>query len=497
MRAFLLSLAALGALAGPVTAQPEGPSYAAREAALKSLVHIAADDCADGAPRAGSGFAYEQPGRVVTAHHVVGGCQRLTVTYEGVPHGAARQRAAQVARVLAVGDLALLEVPGAPSVSVLRLGRPPVDKAKAYAGFGYQNGQLTAGDQLVTFSTGQSRLVDILPPEAQQELARAGSRIDTRRQVLRFNVALQPGMSGGPIIDGQGQVVGIVAGGLKAGAAPASWGWPAEWVGDLMASNDAREQPVRVAGTYYSLPDMQAVARAEASGRRIRCGQLDFEFRGRRSFADVARGADDHPRLQYLLQIAAQPPAAIDALAFDIWTHQSSGATAVVPSGYPMETQGNVCVVRSGSGPFTQVVWAAPAHTQLQIAQVSTLFEQQVMYPLAPYNFGFQFDPALTTQGPQLRDNGMVFNRKGFTQPKSFWSPGMPAPAFAHTFETLIAKAGTFLGVGTLNNDMPPPELQRFCLQGGQMPVCAVVLRNLAEWTHFILATQLSTYPAT
>lgn len=498
MRELLLALAALLALTRAGGAQQQdGPSYAAREAALKSLVHVAADDCADGAPRAGSGFAYEQPGRIVTAHHVVGGCRRLTVTYEGVPQGNARQRAAQIARVLAVSDLALLEVAGAPHVPVLRLARPPADKAKPHAGFGYQNGQLTAGDQLVTFSTGQSRLVDILPPEAQQELARAGSRIDTRRQVLRFNVALQPGMSGGPIIDAQGQVVGIVAGGLKAGAAPASWGWPAEWVGDLMASNDAREQPVRVAGAYYSLPEMRAVAQAEASGRRMRCGQLDFEFRGTRRFAEVARGTDDYPRLQYLLQIGGQPPPVIDALAFDVWVHRESGATAVVPSGYPMETQGNVCVVRSQSGPFTQVVWGAPAFTQLQIAQVSIVFEQQVMYPLAPYNFGFQFDPALTTQGPQFRDNGMVFNRKGFTQPKAFWMAGMPTPPLAHTFETLIAKAGSFLGVGTLNNDMPAGELQRFCLQGGQMPVCAAVLRNVAEWTRFILATQLSTYPAT
>ena len=496
MRA-LVPLAALALLAGSAAAQQEGPSYAAREAALKSLVHVAADECADGAARAGSGFAYEQPGRIVTAHHVVGGCRRLTVTYEGVPQGNARQKTAQISRVLAVSDLALLEVAGAPPVPVLRLARPPADKQKSYAGFGYQNGQLTAGDQLVTFSTGQNRLADILPPEAQQELARSGSRIDTRRAVLRFNVALQPGMSGGPIIDAQGQVVGIVAGGLKAGAAPASWGWPAEWVGDLVQSNDAREQPVRVAGTYYSLTEMRAVAQAEASGRRMRCGALDFEFRGTRRFADVARGADDHPRLQYLLQIAGQPPPVIDALAFDVWVHRQSGATAVVPSGYPMESQGEVCMVRSQRGPFVQVVWGAPAVTQFDVTQVSIFFEQRVMFPLAPYNFGFEIDPGLTTQGAQFRDNGMVFNRKGFSQPKIYWVPGMPFPPLAHTFETLIANSGTFLGVGTLNNDVPQFQLRQACLQGAQMPACPTVLANLAEWTRFILATQLSTYPAT
>ena len=153
-------------------------------------------------------------------------------------------------------------------------------------------------------------------------------------------------------------------------------------------------------------------------------------------------------------------------------------------------------MVRSRSGPFVQVIWGAPAVTQFDVTQVSIFFEQRVMFPLAPYNFGFEIDPALTTQGAQFRDSGMVFNRKGFTQPKAYWVPGMPFPPLAHTFETLIANAGTFLGVGTVNNDMPQGQLQRICLQGGQMPACSAVLANVAEWTRFILATQLSTFPA-
>ncbi len=495
MRA-LAPLAALILLAGTATAQ-EGPSRRTREAVLKSLVHISADECADGNARAGSGFAYEAPGRIVTAHHVVGGCRRIIVTYEGVAQGAARQRPAGIARVLAVGDLALLEVEGAPVLPALRLSQTPADKARTYAGFGYQNGQLTAGDNDVRFSVGAERLVDILPPQAQQELSRSGSRIDIRRAVLRFNVALQPGMSGGPIIDAQGAVVGIVAGGLKAGAAPASWGWPAEWVAELLTSGDAANQPVRVTGTYYSLREMQAVAQAEAGGRRIRCGQLELEFRGTRAFPEVARGSDDYPRLQYLLSLSGPRQHEIEALQFDIWVHRPTGATAVAPAGYEIVNQGEVCVARSSTGPFMQVIWGGPAVDAMQVTQISTFFEQRVMYPLAPYNFGFESDRALTTPGPQFSDNGMVFNRKGFSQPKMYWTPGMPPPPLAHTFETLIANAGVFLGVGIVNNDMPSGDLQRFCLQGGQAPVCGLVIRNLREWTHFILATQLSTFPAT
>lgn len=53
----------------------------------------------------------------------------------------------------------------------------------------------------------------------------------------------------------------------------------------------------------------------------MRCGQLDFEFRDTRRYAEPAGSAHDHPRLECLLQIARQPRAAIDALAFDIWVH--------------------------------------------------------------------------------------------------------------------------------------------------------------------------------
>jgi len=102
-------------------------------------------------------------------------------------------------------------------------------------------------------------------------------------------------------------------------------------------------------------------------------------------------------------------------------------------------------------------------------------------------NFGMPV-PAL-----QFRENGMVFFRKGFTQPKQPFTG--PATPMAHSFETLVAKAMTFLGVGTINDDLPA-QLGP-CVQFGaiEQPQCAPALRHLKEWTHFILATQLSTYP--
>jgi hypothetical protein len=92
----------------------------------------------------------------------------------------------------------------------------------------------------------------------------------------------------------------------------------------------------------------------------------------------------------------------------------------------------------------------------------------------------------------------MVFNRKGYIHAKGPWNAGMPMPTdVEHSFETLIAKSGSFLGVGTINSDLPTNLAA--CVQNqGQLPGCPHdSIAYLHEWTRFILATQLSTYPAT
>src|SRR5262245_9255820 len=323
------------------------PDHDTRDRALASLVQIRAANCSDHTERAGTGFAFRMPGQIVTAHHVVGGCGSIRVTYERVPAGQPSKYSATILRVLAAGDLALLDVQGPPNVSVLDLASPPPDPNDTFASLGYQNGQPTAGDQLVTFSTGSPILRDMLPYSAAQELQRNGSAIDLDSTVLRFNAALQPGTSGGPIIDANGAVIGIVAGGLKAGAAPASWGWPGPWVEQLLLSGDAVDQGVQIASSYYTLPDMRAEATALETGRSITCGSLKLQYRGTRSFAEIAPSADDQQRLAFILQMSTLQQAEIDRFAFDIWTHEQSGATAATPSGYEVSKSGDVCIVVS------------------------------------------------------------------------------------------------------------------------------------------------------
>jgi len=480
-----------------VEAQVE-PTYSVRQETLKSVVRISASSCPDNERRVGTGFTYGLPSEIVTAHHVVGGCKAIEVFYEGVAPGLSKVRKAKIAKVLVKGDLALLSASDAPSVPVLRLATS-INANQRFAGAGYQHGLPTAGDQIIGLSAGRTRLEDVLPDRGNS-LVRSGSKIDRRREVIRFGSPLQPGMSGGPIIDVSGRVVAIVAGGLKAGASTASWGWPGSSVEDLLASNDATNEDVRVTNVYYSQEEMAVVATAERAGKHLRCGRLNFTFHGRKGFDEVSQGADDMQRVAYLLQAFALSQRDLDKMEFDIWVNSESGATAVAPAGYELTRNGSVCTAKSPTRPFVQVIWAAPAVGYAGIDTQSKYFELTVMAPRVRSGFQYYIDPHLTTfqtgtnaAGPHFRPNGMVFTRKGFI------NLIQPAPHLetVHSFETLVAHSDTFLGVGVINDDVN--QLIEGCHRQPDMyskSVCSDAKAHMQEWAHFVLATQLSTYPA-
>ena len=107
--AFLYAL--LAALAGmPSLAEAASMSVQLREQVARSVVQVQARGC-PGGDRVGSGFAFGPDQHVVTALHVISGCQRISVYWE--KFGGATQQGT-VARVLNGADLALLHVSGAP-----------------------------------------------------------------------------------------------------------------------------------------------------------------------------------------------------------------------------------------------------------------------------------------------------------------------------------------------------------------------------------------------
>jgi S1-C subfamily serine protease len=150
-------------------------------------VGSSADDVTSGL---GSGVVINEQGAVLTALHVVEGAEQIEVRFADGTNGAAK-----VAKSDAAKDIAVLAVDKLPEVVVPAVmgGAPPVGGDVFAVGnpLGLQ-GSLSAG---VVSQNGRSLGV------------KRGGKLDG---LIQFDAAVNPGNSGGPLLNGAGQVVGIV-----------------------------------------------------------------------------------------------------------------------------------------------------------------------------------------------------------------------------------------------------------------------------------------------
>ncbi|EYB69638.1 peptidase S1 and S6, chymotrypsin/Hap [Deinococcus phoenicis] len=137
----------------------------------------------------GTGFFISATGQVLTAYHVVGSGKLFQVqTLSG------RRLPARVAAYDAQADVALLEVEGRGPFPVLNLATRPPRVGETVLAIGNSGG-------------------DFLQPRRGQLLrlgAEAG-RADFPQGTLEMSAPLAPGDSGGPILDGNGQAIGVVS----------------------------------------------------------------------------------------------------------------------------------------------------------------------------------------------------------------------------------------------------------------------------------------------
>jgi S1-C subfamily serine protease len=155
-----------------------------------SLVLVQASN-ADGSTSLGSGVIVNRQGQVITADHVVAGTTSIRVTFAD-----GTESTAQIASSEHDRDTAVLQPDQPPSVIV-----PAV-----------LGGGVKVGDD--TYSVGNPLgLVDSLTAGVVSALDRSIDREDGSGSLdglIQFDAAVNPGSSGGPLLNRQGQVVGIV-----------------------------------------------------------------------------------------------------------------------------------------------------------------------------------------------------------------------------------------------------------------------------------------------
>ena len=168
----------------PLDDPPQGAPHAAPNTASRTPPRASAT---------GSGFVIAA-GTVMTNAHVVRGCTRMTARNAAGQIVTARIRAADPGR-----DLAILTVPADFGPPLSFRETPPVQLGESVITYGFPlTGLLSSGPTLTTGSI--SALSGLRDNPAQ----------------FQISAPVQPGNSGGPLLDAQGNVVGIVTSKLNA-----------------------------------------------------------------------------------------------------------------------------------------------------------------------------------------------------------------------------------------------------------------------------------------
>jgi len=209
-------------------------------------------------PSTGTGFFIGPNGFVLTSHHVIAGATRIACrTGDGVFHEAT------IARLSQLNDLALLRVDLRPA---------------HYLGFA-PRGSLRPGQRVFTIGYGAINFLGISEPRFTEGAVSALSGPEGEDSWMQISVPIQPGNSGGPVVNEAGQLVGIIAATaamerfmeVEGGALPQSINWAvkADYAAPLLppqAAAPARTRAQAIALTHDSVCLIVAVRGRSPAG---------------------------------------------------------------------------------------------------------------------------------------------------------------------------------------------------------------------------------------
>jgi S1-C subfamily serine protease len=139
----------------------------------------------------GTAFVVSKQGHLLTNRHVVGNCQQVRLAGSDKP--------LKVLPSDEANDLALLQMTGKPTAVAVFRASNDLRQGESIAAYGYPlQGALAAGGNL--------------SPGVVSALAGLGNNTSQ----IQITAPVQSGNSGGPVLDGKGQVVGVVVQKLNA-----------------------------------------------------------------------------------------------------------------------------------------------------------------------------------------------------------------------------------------------------------------------------------------
>ena len=428
-----------------------------------------------------SGFIWKDSSHAVTSLHVVDGQNRITANYVNADGNIVASSRAVVEKVLKESDLVLLRLQNPQNRTPLSINpsSPTVKQSLDALGFPLNIAGYSSTEVKVRF--GGNQLRSILPPKVLKKIRDYPS---TTIQILNLEGNLVPGLSGAPIIDNDGKVVGIVDGGLENGAIGISWGIPASHL-QRLAQSTVTSLP-RTAG----IPELFAADLKADVGQTQIVGKIRLTKLRSRTFQQLAATADDQLGLNQLATFFSMFNPY--SFRYDIYQDIESGATIVVPEGAKISNHGDFTVASMNNPRMEIRFQIIRVQNQFDAQNQSVIFEQQLT-ELDNYS-QLVPDPVWSYLLPVTRF-GVTVNRKGIY--RNIFN-GFMWQTDKYYFETLATNGNTLLAVAAVNNDNTPQTLQMemLCEQGYyDYPQCPQLIRSRRIWAHMVLGVQLASFP--
>jgi hypothetical protein len=448
----------------------------------KSVLNVSADDCSGRQPQQATGFVWSKPDSVVTALHVVAGCAKLTVKFEN----SGNPWPATVSRVLKSADLALLTIGGAPSMPAMSESSGPLQTDQDLWTWGFQLGAAAPSERKFHKLEGATKLRDFVSSEVADDIKSSGMP-DLDIDIIYVS-GLVPGLSGAPILDASGGVVGIGDGGLNGGSVGINWALPQKYLAQLLQSTEDKNSVVGVMNVHQFAFDKALPA---GSGASISCGNTIFNRVPDVSLANAVRGTDSPIGLQQLMNIySVGDPTSV---SFSVYQDFNSGATFVLPKAATVASGASGCIANLPGTTITftiEIRHYIPNNLNDAISERAK-FDADVL-PQIPAG-AWNFDPAFTTP-PVTQPRFDDFAARRVSWYRSL--PGSPQIG-ENVFTTTAIKRGTFMGVAAHTPSsyfFNPPGLPP-CNQNPSFPGCQEVLQRQRTWGTAVISVHLATFP--
>lgn len=287
-----------------------------------------------------SGFVYKDNRHIITSLHVMrpGANVKIKIEYNGLSCNA------RVIKVLKRADLVLLEaIPGSsntlpPWTPILTVNSNPLKFAENIFSIGFNSGSRSWISRKLSKGSGASeKLNDLIPHKDVTQIRNLGMP-DLNLNVIYIDGSLLPGFSGAPLLNDQGQLIGIADGGLENGASNVSWGIPGREIDALFASSESMlPTSIESAPIVFS-----AEVDAPLQTSIIRYNNYQFVHTKTRTLQELIDRSDDRETLLTWLHTLGDLRINYSSIAFDIYEDIVNGFIITVPHGKKLAIEHNM-----------------------------------------------------------------------------------------------------------------------------------------------------------